>query len=322
MGFTSGSVTFGTDKPTFLEGLVQLNGKNKGFLPAVSARNGVGIATLPDFQMSQVWDAGDGSQTGLSENSACAGVAASKIDRVPEYNSIQLFQEMINVTTLRASSTAGVSGLAGGESGGVFETQLAAKLAKISADLDYSMLLGTRASADTNPANPWQMGGIIPAVIAGAGANYFDANGAALDADMIDLLLARMFDAGASLDMPAFVVNPLTKTKLTKLFTALNSFDRGGAELVAGVRTDSISTNFAQLPIILDVHVPAATILIADLEHIRPVVLPAVSDGVLLDDLILEEKESDGACKKWMLYGQMSIDFKTQKLHGVVDSFI
>lgn len=314
MAIVAGTTYHFTDLPPYISMLLQLN-KMTPFTNLAGQKNGIRTVGDKVYDMSQVWSVDPGAQTGLSEQATVNGVAATRVSRDLEQNGIQLFQHKPNVSYLRESiNNAAAPQLAGKEyvngNGSVDPVafQIEAHLQKIQKDWDFSALNGA-LNVPTNETENFQMGGIIPAI----STNAVDAAANALSVDLINQTLISMADNGAPIQDLHIVCSPTTKTYISKLYglSERDSFNFGG------VRVDTMVTDFALIPIVVDVHVPNGTILFADMAYTVPVVLPYNGNA-----LTVERKSENGASQQWHVYAQGGFDFGSETVHAKLTNFI
>jgi len=296
------------DLPPHVKGLFQLGKNNTPFMKLAGLQNGAKTATSTKFEMSQVLDQYAGSTNGLSEDSAVAGVSATTTQRAVEYNAIQLFEEMADISKLRQSTTSGLTQYTPSEGQSIDpETlQIAQKLEKMYANITKSSLYGTYNEATTS-AEIWQMGGIIPQVTANGWS--VDALAGTLDKTLMNTLFATMFDGGADFSENMYIFCSATKKQLLSSLYGVQdrSFTQGG------VNVQEIYTDFGTIKVVADRMIANDDILVANMNLVTPVFLPV--DGQMI---MVEEKESAGASDKTMIYSQASVDFATAKGHGVI----
>lgn len=314
MAIVAGTTYHFTDLPPYLSLLLQLN-KMTPFANLAASKNGIRTVGDKNFDMSQVWSVDPGAQTGLSEEDTVNGVAPTRVTRGLEQNGIQLFQHRPKVSYLRESiQNASAPQLAGKEyvnGNGVVDPvafQIEAHLQKIQKDWDFSSLLGA-LNVPNDETEDFQMGGIIPAIT----TNAVDGAAAPLSTDLVNQTLISMTENGAPFEDVHIICSPTTKTWISKLYGLADrdSFNFGG------VRVDTMVTDFALIPIIVDVHVPNGTILFADMRHCQPVVLPYNGQAITV-----ERKSETGASQQWHVYAQGSFDYGSESVHAKLTNFI
>ena len=73
-------------------------------------------------------------------------------------------------------------------------------------------------------------------------------------------------------------------------------------------------TDLGELEVRLTPYITASTLLVADVEKIRPVVCPVPGKGYLFE----EELSKAGASEDLQLYSQMGIDYSAEEFHGTI----
>lgn len=296
------------DLPPHVKGLFQLGKNNTPFMKMAGLTNGAKTCTSTKFEMSQVLDQYAGSTTGLSEDSAIAGVSATTTQRAVEYNVVQLFEEMADISKLRQSVTTGLTQYTSSEGDSIDpETlQIAQKLEKMYANITKSALYGTYNEATTS-AEIWQMGGIIPQVEANGWS--VDALAGALDKTLMNTLFATMFDGGADYSDNMTIFCSATKKQLISSLYGVQPRDF----MIGGINVTRIHTDFGEINVVADRMIANTDLLVANMNLVSPVFLPV--DGEMI---LVEEKNSAGASDRTMVYSQASVDFATAKAHGVI----
>ena len=125
----------------------------------------------------------------------------------------------------------------------------------------------------------------------------------------VNSLLKTMADNGAIFANMAVYANAFQKQSLTKLF-GYAPMDRN----VGGVNVETIETDFAKIAIKYAPHVPAGTLLVADLSVIHPVFLPVPDKGYMF----YEELSKVGAAESGQVYAQAGLDYGPAAYHGTI----
>jgi hypothetical protein len=212
---------------------------------------------------------------------------------------------------------------------------LAHRLIEIKRSMEVSFLSGVFVDPATNGSARGSRG-VIPAAttnlitldagaaaacdIAGArvtdGVN--DATlGLPLGLSYVDNLLKDMFDNGAQLIQPVLFVNSFQKIKLSETYTLSGSLNIRSST-IGGMSVDSITTEFGELPIVLDRWMPTDQALIADLAYMKPRWFEVPGKGYLF----IEDKPSDGSSVKQAIYGEFGLEYGPELMHGVIDNLL
>ena len=161
-------------------------------------------------------------------------------------------------------------------------------------------------------------GAAAPADIAGArvtsGTN--DATlGLPLGLSYIDNLMKDMFDNGAQLVQPVLFVNSFQKIKISETYTLSGSLNVRSST-IGGMSVDVLTTEFGELPNVLNRWMPTDQALIADLAFMMPRWFEVPGKGFLF----IEDKPSDGSSVKQAIYGEFGLEYGPEIMHGVIDN--
>ena len=104
------------------------------------------------------------------------------------------------------------------------------------------------------------------------------------------------------------------KRVLTEEF--INSTDgyRFETRNVGGVNVQSIETDFGNLNVMLNRHVPSDVVLILSLEDLSPVFLEVPGKG----HFFVEELAKTGASDKYQLYGEIGLEYGNERKHACI----
>jgi hypothetical protein len=282
------------------------------------------MAQSTEFAMSAQYALEADAQTAVTETDSVTAPTAVAYDMSHETNLIQIIHKAVNVTYSAMSSAnrlkiaeSGTSGY--GYTGDPLEAakremlafQIDAALQQAYGVLEYSALNGTKtASTAANVAS--LMGGVLKSVA----TSTVDASSGALTKAMIDELLLEMATAGAKFERPTIFANAFQKMQLTKIYGYVpTSRTEGGANI------EQLVTDFGIWDIVYSRRVPTDDILFADMADVSLVNQMVPGKSYLPDGLFLyEELSKTGASEKGQIYGQLSIDFGSEKLHGSITS--
>ena len=262
------------------------------------------------FPTAQPWALTSASQPAITEAASRTGQTPTTYTRAQDTNTVQIFQEAVEVTYAKQSTYGEISGLASIESVGGQPVkdekafQKMGALRQIALDADYSFLNGTyQAASDATTAAKTR--GILTAITTNAVA----AGSAVLTKALIDELLRDMADNGAVFENMVAFVNSFQKQKISDIYGYAPE-DRQ----VGGVNIKQVETDFCQLGVVWAPNVPAADLLIADLNYCYPVFCPVPGKGLLF----YEDKEKAGASEGGQVYGQAGIDYGPEEYHGKI----
>lgn len=290
--------------------------------PFLSRVTGRKTAQSTEFAMSAQYALEADTQESINETASLAAPTAVAYDMEKEINQIQIFQKSVNVSYTAMSSMNRLkiteSGSTGyGYTGDPLENskmeilafQLGAVQQQLYGVLEYSMLHGTK-TASTAASVAGLMGGIIT----GCTTNTVAASSATLTKAIVEELLLLMAATGAKFARPTIFCNAFQKVQLSKIFGYVPP-----AQGVGGISVESLITDFGIWEIVYSRRVAAGTILFADMADISLITQPVPGKVYMPDGLfIYEELSKTGASEKGQLYGQLSIDYGSQKLHGTI----
>ena len=187
-----------------------------------------------------------------------------------------------------------------------FQLDMAMKTA--ARDIEHSFIQGTYV-ADTDISTARQTRGMLEAVT----TNEVAGAAGALTQDMVDEAMKKMADSGAPFETPVIFANAFQKQALSALFSnslALAPRDRN----VGGVNITTIETDFGQLGIVYERHIPADDILIADLSFLKPVFLDIPGKG----HFFVEPLAQTGAAYKYQVYGEIGLEYGPEQFHAKI----
>lgn len=132
----------------------------------------------------------------------------------------------------------------------------------------------------------------------------------------IEDLLQSVFDNGGITDSgaAALVVGSAQKRGLSAAYASAYGKYQETSRTVAGVAVDTIVTNFGQLNVMLDRHMPAGTIMVASLEQCVPVYLEVPGKG----HFFAEQIATTGSAENWQLYGEVGLEYGNEAAHGKI----
>ena len=187
-----------------------------------------------------------------------------------------------------------------------FQLDMAMKTA--ARDIEHSFIQGTYV-ADTNITTARKTRGMLEAVT----TNEVAGAAAALDQAKVEDALKQMADSGAPFEMPVIFANAFQKQKLSAIYSsalALAPRDRN----IGGVNITTIETDFGQVGIVFERHIPADDVLIADLAFLKPVFLDIPGKG----HFFVEPLAQTGAAYKYQVYGEIGLEYGPEQFHAKI----
>ena len=254
---------------------------------------------------------GNGSQPAISENASLTAPTPAIVTRSQITNVTQIFQESVYVSYGKMSNMGTLSGanIANQQAEPMSELdfQVAARMQKIARDIEYTFINGVyQKAANDDTANKTR--GLIPAIT----SNVLDMGGKPLTLWAVAELIKEVYDANAPTEG---LVLWLDATSLYQLNAdaQLNGLTIvPAAREINGIQLMSVLTPIGEVYLRLGECLPGGTVLMLDLDVIRPVEQPTPDHG----NFFLEELAKTGAGSQYQIFGQIGLDHGPEWYHG------
>jgi hypothetical protein len=303
--------------PNYTGELFLIGANQTPFLNMMGGLQGEGVILVSglEFPLAQPWALEAASQPAITETTSLTLPTATTYVREQDTNTVQVFQESVQISYMKQSVSGMVT--ADGTTGLVDinqtqpvqserDFQINANLQQIAVDAEYSFLNGTYQKATAANVAAKTRG-----IITAATTSTVNASSATLDRPLMQQLLRTMAGNGAVFTKPVIFCNAFQRQKLSEIYGyAPEDWSIGG------VKVEKIRTDFGEIGIAWAPQVPAATLLLADMQYCRVVFCPVPDKGVLF----YEEKTDGGAALKGQIYGQMGISYGPEEYHGTITS--
>ena len=301
--------------PNYTGELFMIGANKTPFLNMIGGLQGASIRTVRDFQfpLAQPWALEAASQPAISETASLTAPTPWTYVREQDVNTCQIFQTQVSVSYAKQSVTGEVVGdtttrfVDVGEGQPVQnerDFQILAHMRQISVNVEYTFLNGAYTQITSAAATGGTRG-----IITACTSNTVAAAAATLSKPLVDELLREMAASGAEFGNMVVFCNAFQKQKISDIY-GYAPMDRN----VGGYNIKQVETDFCELGIVWAPHVPAATLLIADLSVCAPVFLPVPEKGVLF----YEELSKTGASENGQIYGQIGLDYGPEEYHGTI----
>ena len=295
------------DLPNYVGELFNVTPNDTPFLSAIGGMTGGKSVTSKQFTWQTV-DNAAAAQTAVVEG---ADPVYAERTRSEVTNVTQIMQYGVNVSYTKQAATGNLSGesIIGNQPVQdelAFQLDMAMKRA--ARDIEFSFLQGTYV-ADTDLATARKTRGMLAAIT----TNEVAASAAALDQAKVDAALKLMADSGAPFEMPVIMANAFQKQKLSSIYGSALSLaprDRN----VGGVNIQTIETDFGEVGIVYDRHLPADDIIIVDLAFCKPVFLDIPGKG----HFFVEPLAQSGAAYKFQVYGEIGLEYGPEQFHAKI----
>lgn len=257
------------------------------------------------FILNQNYAVTSGAQPAITEDASCGTLTPATTARTQDTNTTQIFQRPYGVSYVKQAQYGAISGLASIMAPTIideFGFQRAVELKNMAIDMDYTFINGVYQAA-ANTATAAKTNGIINAV----STNAVAAGGAAISKTLLDTLLIAM-SANAPMENLVILVGSYQKVQLSNVYGY-----QPDSYTVGGVAIDSILTDFGKVGVVLDLNVPAATLVVAEMNLMSPVYTPV--DGQIFID---EEFARSTAARNGQLFTIAGLDYGYEEAHGKI----
>ena len=293
--------------PNFVGELFNVSPTDTPLLSAIGGMTGGKSVTSKQFTW-QTTDLAGATQTAVVEGAdpVMKGRTRSEVTNVA-----QIMQYGVEVSYTKQAAVGNLSGesIIGNQPVQdelAFQLDMAMKTA--ARDIEHSFIQGTYV-ADTDISTARKTRGMLAAVT----TNEVAGAAGALDQAKVESALKQMADSGAPFEMPVIFANAFQKQKLSAIYSsalALAPRDRN----IGGVNITTIETDFGQVGIVFERHIPADDILIADLAFLKPVFLDIPGKG----HFFVEPLAQTGAAYKYQVYGEIGLEYGPEQFHAKI----
>ena len=295
------------DLPNYVGELFNVTPNDTPFLSAIGGMTGGKSVTSKQFTWQTV-DNAAAAQTAVVEG---ADPVYAERTRSEVTNVTQIMQYGVNVSYTKQAATGNLSGesIIGNQPVQdelAFQLDMAMKRA--ARDIEFSFLQGTYV-ADTNISTARKTRGLLEAI----STNEVAAAAADLDQAKVEDALKQMADSGAPFEMPVIMANSFQKQKLSSIYSsalALAPRDRN----IGGVNITTIETDFGEVGLVYDRHLPADDVIIVDLAFCKPVFLDIPGKG----HFFVEPLAQSGAAYKFQVYGEIGLEYGPEQFHAKI----
>jgi hypothetical protein len=296
-------------------------GTGTPFLSLIGGLNGANARRVSDFDfaMSAEYDFPAAAQPAITETASLTAPSAVSGVLTQARNTCQIWQEAVDVSYKKVSTTARVAtGVVEAGVGywaedgsnnqqNIVDQNKMYSLQKIARDANYTFLNGTFAQS-TSSAVAAKTGGVITGITTSATA----AAGATLDKALLQTLFKDVVgnSGGQSYQRtPVLFVNAFQKQKISEIYGY-----QPDDWTIGGLNIQTILCDFGRVGVVYDPMVPADTVLLAATGVIKPVFCDVPGKG----NMFYEDLAKVGAAEKAQIYGQMGIDYANEKMHGKI----
>ena len=297
------------DLPNYVGELFNITPNDTPFLSMMGGMTGGKSVTSKQFTWQTV-DNAAAAQTAVVEGADPSYAERSRSEVV---NVTQIMQYGVQVSYTKQAATGNLSGQAIIGNQPVQDElafQLDMALKRAARDIEFSCMQGTYV-ADTNVTTARKTRGLGAALT----TNKVNAGGDALTQADIDATLKLMADSGAPFEQPVLFANAANKQQISSFYSnslALAPRDRN----IGGVNINTIETDFCEMGVVYERHIPATQVFLIDMNFCKPVFLDIPGKG----HFFVEPLAQSGAAYKYQVYGEFGLEYGPEQFHGNIHS--
>lgn len=266
-----------------------------------------------EFVTGQEYQTEGGSQPDISENQSLTAPDATYITREQKTNVTQIFHESVYISYAKQSNMGTLSGvnIANQQANPADELdfQVAAKMAKIARDIEYTFINGEYQKA-TNDNTANRTRGMLNAIE----TNVIDLDGKPLRVWDVAELMKLIYEAQGSLNGLILWVDPVTLFQLNADAEQNGNTIVPASRTINGISINTLLTPLGEVGVYLGEFLPAGTVMLWNPAVVAPVEQPHPEKG----NFFLEELAKTGAGSKYQIFGQIGLDHGPEWYHGKI----
>lgn len=264
-----------------------------------------------EFVTGQEFTSGGGAQPAISETASLTAPDATVVTREQKTNVTQIFQESVGISYAKQSNMGTLSGIniANQEANPMNELdfQVAAKMMKINADIEYTFINGVYSKA-TDDSKVNKTRGLVPAITTNTKAMASKPLGLWDIADMVKKIYGQNAPTtGLCLWCDATTMFQINADAVQNGLSVVPA-----SREINGIALSSVVTPIGVVYLYLGEYLPSGTALLLNLDVLAPVFQPVPGKG----NFFLEQLSKNGAGEKYMLFGQIGLDHGPEWYHG------
>ena len=256
-----------------------------------------------EFACGQYYDVETGAQPAISENASLTAPTPVSVVRDQLTNVTQIFQATVAVSYGKMSNMGTMSGInAAGQQpnpNDELSFQVARRMAKIAADVEYTFLNGAFQKA-TGDGVANKSRGLLTAIT----TNVMPMKDAPLTYWNVAEAMKLIHDQGGDTSNLVLGVDATTMLQLNYDSSKNGMTVAPGERNINGLAIDTVLTALGKVGIVLLNDLPAGTAVIFDPSILAPVFMNVPGKG----NFFLEELAKTGAGTSYMLFGQAGLD--------------
>lgn len=256
-----------------------------------------------EFVTGQEYETAEGSQPDISEAESLTAPDASVLKRDQKTNVTQIFQESVGISYGKMSNMGTLSGInvAGQQANPVSEEdfQIAAKMAKIGQDIEYTFLNG-KYQKSTGDNVPNKSRGLLNAIE----SNIVDADGKMLSFMLLCEAMKCIDDSNGDTTNLVVGLDSTGRLQLNADAAANGLTIVSAGRDINGIAVDQVLTPLGTVYLKTLKYLPTGTVALFDPSIMAPVEQIVPKKG----NFFLEELAKVGAGTKKQIFGQIGLD--------------
>ena len=256
-----------------------------------------------EFVTGQEYETAEGSQPEISEAESLTAPDASGVKREQKTNVTQIFQESVGISYGKMSNMGTLSGInvAGQQANPISEEdfQVAAKMAKIGQDIEYTFLNGVYQKS-TGDNVPNKSRGLLTAIE----SNIVDAGGKMLSFMLLCEAMKCIDDSNGDTTNLVLGLDSTGRLQLNADAAANGLTIVSAGREINGIAVDQVLTPLGTVYLKTLKYLPTGTVALFDPSIMAPVEQIVPGKG----NFFLEELAKVGAGTKKQIFGQIGLD--------------
>lgn len=256
-----------------------------------------------EFVTGQEYETAEGSQPEISEAESLTAPDASVVKREQKTNVTQIFQESVGISYGKMSNMGTLSGInvAGQQANPISEEdfQVAAKMAKIGQDIEYTFLNGVYQKS-TGDNVPNKSRGLLAAIE----SNIVDADGKMLSFMLLCEAIKCIDDSNGDTTNLVVGLDSTGRLQLNADAAANGLTIVSAGRDINGIAVDQVLTPLGTVYLKTLKYLPTGTVALFDPSIMAPVEQIVPGKG----NFFLEELAKVGAGTKKQIFGQIGLD--------------
>ena len=302
--------------PNFVGELYGITPEDTPLLSAIGGLTGGKETTDKRFEWS-FYDLRAASATRQRVEGANAPSPEERV-RSNAYNVVEIHQEAVEISYTKLAATgardATVRAQGANNVSDEMDWQVEQALKQIALDIEVTFISGTFAEPADN-STPRRTRGLLQAITTNV------TTGTGVEALTEDIVLDAIQEAWTNGGLQegetrTVLVGGQGKRRLTRIFVTDKGFQEGTRN-VGGVNLQTIETDFGNLNVMLNRHMPAGSLAFVSLEDLSPVHLLVPGKGFLF----VEPLAKVGAAERSQIYGEVGLEYGNERKHAKIENF-